>query len=146
MGRSSQSSAGAILGIQGSLTFSTAQLTAGSLESSANRSLKNYMCHSQGKYLFLQSSDCELLQSSALRCILGGLLNPTVKQQSEGVLVHLPCSRKRIYGNMASCIKPVPSGWPIMIFRFCIACPAAPFTRLSNTAWFSRSHMLLNSL
>ena len=37
-------------------------------------------------------------------------------------------------GNMASCIRPVPSGCPIIMFRFCMACPAAPLTRLSSTA------------
>ena len=35
---------------------------------------------------------------------------------------------------MASCIRPVPSGCPIIMFRFCMACPAAPLTRLSSTA------------
>lgn len=35
----------------------------------------------------------------------------------------------------------VSSGCPIMIFRFCIACPAAPFTKLSNTA---RQHHVIS--
>lgn len=38
------------------------------------------------------------------------------------------------HGNMASCMRPVSSGMPIMRLRFCMACPEAPFTRLSMTA------------
>lgn len=54
----------------------------------------------------------------------------------------LACQHKCLasYGNMACCMSAVPSGCPIMMFRFCSACPAAPLTRLSNTA-ASTSHM-----
>ena len=37
-------------------------------------------------------------------------------------------------GNMACCSSPVSSGMPITTFRFWMACPDAPFTRLSMTA------------
>lgn len=48
---------------------------------------------------------------------------------------HWPCSPglKHPQGNIASCIKAVVSGYPITRFRFCIACPDAPLTRLSIT-------------
>lgn len=36
---------------------------------------------------------------------------------------------------MACCRSPVSSGMPITTFRFWIACPDAPFTRLSITAY-----------
>lgn len=38
------------------------------------------------------------------------------------------------YGNRACCNKPVSSGIPMTTFRFWMACPEAPFTRLSITA------------
>ena len=44
------------------------------------------------------------------------------------------CLARQCQGNMACCMRAVSSGCPIMMFKFCMACPAAPFSKLSRTA------------
>ncbi len=44
------------------------------------------------------------------------------------------CFARQCQGNMACCMRAVSSGCPIMIFKFCMACPAAPLSKLSRTA------------
>lgn len=46
----------------------------------------------------------------------------------------LLCLARQCQGNMACCIRAVSSGCPIMMFKFCMACPAAPLSKLSRTA------------
>lgn len=72
---------------------------------------------------------CRLLPAATIMCAFTYICIQTQKHGDR-----LLCPAPQCQGNMACCIRAVSSGCPIMMFRFCMACPAAPLSKLSRTA------------